>query len=216
MVVSDSCPDTKLRRVVIRPNRSLSWRQSMVFLGAIAVPLVLVSVVLALKGYWLILPFAGLELAGLFVCLYLVAHAGCRCEVISIGDSVVTVEKGRERAASTAGQGGPPMVFSHGYTMDHRMFDLQVRAFRDHHRVLVWDSLPATFGFVENYLRKGDRVYVHVLDWKGALMAPREHDLFAFFGQRLAVFVVDRLTLFVANHQCDGLFADRDAIDLGR
>lgn len=28
------------------------------------------------------------------------------------------------------------------------------------HRVLVWDSLPATFAFVEKYLRKGDRVYV--------------------------------------------------------
>jgi len=26
--------------------------------------------------------------------------------------------------------------------------------------VLVWDSLPATFAFVEKYLRKGDRVYV--------------------------------------------------------
>lgn len=107
MVVSDSCPDTKLRRVMVRPNRSLSWRQSMVFLGAIAVPLVLVSVVLALKGYWLILPFAGIELAGLFVCLYLVAHAACRCELISIGDSVVTVEKGRDRGRSLEGRGGP-------------------------------------------------------------------------------------------------------------
>ena len=28
------------------------------------------------------------------------------------------------------------------------------------HRIVVWDSLPATFGFVEKYLRKGDRVYV--------------------------------------------------------
>jgi len=28
------------------------------------------------------------------------------------------------------------------------------------HRVVVWDSLPVTFGFVEKYLRKGDRVYV--------------------------------------------------------
>lgn len=28
------------------------------------------------------------------------------------------------------------------------------------HRVLVWDSLPGTFGFAEKYLRKGDRVYV--------------------------------------------------------
>ena len=24
----------------------------------------------------------------------------------------------------------------------------------------MWDSLPAAFGFVETYLRKGDRVYV--------------------------------------------------------
>ena len=28
------------------------------------------------------------------------------------------------------------------------------------HRVVVWDSLPTTFGFVKKYLRKGDRVYV--------------------------------------------------------
>jgi single-strand DNA-binding protein len=28
------------------------------------------------------------------------------------------------------------------------------------HRIVVWDSLPATFGFVEKYLTKGDRVYV--------------------------------------------------------
>jgi len=97
MVTSDSCAKARTRRVTIRPNRSLSWRQSMVFLGAIAVPLLLVSLVLAAKGYWLILPFAGLEIAALFACLYVVAHAACRCEVISIGESVVTVEKGRDR-----------------------------------------------------------------------------------------------------------------------
>jgi uncharacterized membrane protein len=97
MVISDSCPDTGLRRLMIRPNRSLSWHQSMVFLGAIAVPLLLVSLVFAARGYWLILPFAGLELAVLFACLYLVGHAACRCETVSVGDSVVTVEKGRDR-----------------------------------------------------------------------------------------------------------------------
>ena len=97
MVTSDSCPDTQVRRVVIRPNRSLSWRQSMVFFGAISVPLLLISGVLAVRGYWLILPFAGLELAALFACIYVVSHAAQRCEVISIGASVVTVEKGRAR-----------------------------------------------------------------------------------------------------------------------
>ena len=27
-------------------------------------------------------------------------------------------------------------------------------------RIAVWDTLPTTFGFVQTYLRKGDRVFV--------------------------------------------------------
>ena len=38
--------------------------------------------------------------------------------------------------------------------------DGQPRAKTQWHRIVVWDSLPATFGFVETYLRKGDRVYI--------------------------------------------------------
>lgn len=110
LVTSVDCPERRLRRVMIRPNRSLSWHQSMVFLGAIAVPMVLVSVVLAVKGYWLILPFAGVEIAVLFACFYVVAHAACRCEVISIGESLVTVEKGRDRGM------GPEPVGTAGRT----------------------------------------------------------------------------------------------------
>lgn len=106
MVTSDICPDTSVHRVVIRPNRSLSWRQSMVFLALISVPLVLISVVLAVQGFWMILPFAGLELAALFACIYMVSHACQRCEVVSIGESVVTVEKGRERGGCDDA-GGP-------------------------------------------------------------------------------------------------------------
>ena len=110
MVIVDRCPDRGIRRVVIRPNRSLSWNQSMIFLGAIAVPLTLVSVVLSIKGFWLILPFAGLEMIALFACLYLVAQAARRCEVVSIGDAMVTVEKGRERGRC-AEKGGPQERF---------------------------------------------------------------------------------------------------------
>jgi uncharacterized membrane protein len=106
MVISDSSPDREVRRLVIRPNRSLSWRQSMMFLGAIAVPLLLISAVLAARGFWLVLPFAGLELAALFVCIYVVSRAAQRCEVVSIGKSVVTVEKGRERGRCPE-KGGP-------------------------------------------------------------------------------------------------------------
>jgi len=106
MVISDKCTSTDLSCVVVRPNRSLSWRQSLIFLAAIAVPLLLVSLVLAARGFWLILPFAGLELAALFACIYVVSHAAQRCEVISIGATMVTVEKGRERGRCPE-KGGP-------------------------------------------------------------------------------------------------------------
>lgn len=106
MVISENDPFSKLHRVVIRPNRSLSWHQSLVFLAAIAVPLLLVSIVLALRGFWMVLPFAGLELLALFVAIYVVSHAARRCEVVSIGESVVTVEKGRDRGRC-ADRGGP-------------------------------------------------------------------------------------------------------------
>lgn len=106
MVVSDNCPETKVHRVVIRPNRSLTWRQSMLFLAAIAVPLLTIALVLAARGFWLVLPFAGLELAALFAAIYVVSHAARRCEVVSIGDAVVTVEKGRDRGRCPE-RGGP-------------------------------------------------------------------------------------------------------------
>lgn len=110
MVTSDTCPDTSTHQVVIRPNRSLSWRQSMIFLALISVPLVLISVVLASQGFWLVLPFAGLEMAALYACIYLVSHACRRCEVVRISDSMVTVEKGRDRGRGNA-SGGPQQRF---------------------------------------------------------------------------------------------------------
>lgn len=108
MVTSENWPDSKLCRVVIRPNRSLSWHQSMVFLGAISVPLVLISVVLATQGLWLVVPFAGLELAALYAAIYVVSHAAQRCQVVSIGESVVTVEKGKARGRC-GDKGGPEL-----------------------------------------------------------------------------------------------------------
>jgi uncharacterized membrane protein len=93
-------------RVVIRPNRSLSWHQTMVFLGMVAVPMLAVSLALASMGYWLVLPFAGVEFVALYACVYLVAQAARRCEVVSVDDARVTVEKGRDRGRCPA-RGGP-------------------------------------------------------------------------------------------------------------
>jgi 3-oxoadipate enol-lactonase len=50
------------------------------------------------------------------------------------------------------GGSGPPVVFSHGFLMDHTMFQPQVEALRDTYRVITWDergfgATPATEPF---------------------------------------------------------------------
>ncbi|MEX2627433.1 MAG: alpha/beta hydrolase [Ilumatobacteraceae bacterium] len=45
------------------------------------------------------------------------------------------------------GGDGPPVVLSHGYLMDHEMFDPQVEALRDRYRVVAWDE--RAFGATE-------------------------------------------------------------------
>jgi pimeloyl-ACP methyl ester carboxylesterase len=39
-----------------------------------------------------------------------------------------------------SGEGDTAIVFSHGYLMDHSMFDAQVEALRDGYRVITWDE----------------------------------------------------------------------------
>lgn len=45
------------------------------------------------------------------------------------------------------GGDGPPIVLSHGFLMDHEMFDPQVEALRDRWRVITWDE--RAFGATE-------------------------------------------------------------------
>ncbi len=98
VVTAENNIDVDFWRLVIEPNCSLTWRQSMAFLIGMAVLLLSIATVFAVKGYWLILPFAGLELAALGTCFYLVAHASRRRQVVTITADCVTVEKGRVRA----------------------------------------------------------------------------------------------------------------------
>ncbi len=80
-------------RFLIRPNCSLSWR------GVVRLYIVMVAVsfsiaiAFALKGAWLILPFAGLEMLVLGAALYVVVRRGSRWQTVSIeGDQVEVVE----------------------------------------------------------------------------------------------------------------------------
>jgi single-strand DNA-binding protein len=67
---------------------------------------------------------------------------------------------GADPEIRTISSGARVAQFSVGTTRRWEGRDGKPREKTQWHRVLVWDSLPATFGFVEKYLRKGDRVYV--------------------------------------------------------
>lgn len=87
--------DTSNCRFVIRPNRSLSWKGTQVFFACMCAVSFTIATGCALLGAWLVLPFAGLEMLVLGICLYLAACRSASCEVVSVRDDVVEVQKGR-------------------------------------------------------------------------------------------------------------------------
>jgi uncharacterized membrane protein len=91
------------RRVLIRPNCSLPWRDVVRFYFGMLLVSFGIAVAFAFKGAWLILPFAGLEMLVLGIALYLVAQRATNWQEISIsGDSINIVERasGQEQAQS--------------------------------------------------------------------------------------------------------------------
>ncbi|MCA1806206.1 MAG: DUF2244 domain-containing protein [Xanthomonadaceae bacterium] len=58
-------------RILLQPNRPLSWRGSQLAWLLISLPALLLALVLTAMGFWPILPFAGLELGLLYLAFYL-------------------------------------------------------------------------------------------------------------------------------------------------
>lgn len=83
--------------MVIRPNCSLSWRGTVAVFSSISLVSLGVALSFLLRGYWLILPFAGLELALLATALYLAAWRSSLREVISIHGAEISVERGHRQ-----------------------------------------------------------------------------------------------------------------------
>lgn len=84
-------------RYRLTPNRSISWPALVrVWLGLVAVT---GCVVLGwtLAGAWLVIPFAGLELAAVGAGLWYTARKCARQEVVTFGRTHVRLEKGHQQ-----------------------------------------------------------------------------------------------------------------------
>ena len=86
----------------VRPNCAMSWRATKYLVLFFACCFGVVGAYFASIGAWLVLPFAGLELAVLAIGFYVSALAGHRREVISIDGPVVRVMRGGRRLNEVA------------------------------------------------------------------------------------------------------------------
>lgn len=87
-------------RLFLTPNRSLSWRGNVQLWFALCLLCLPITIVMALAGAWLVIPFAGLELAALAAGLYCTARACRKQEVLDISDQDLHLEKGHDRKES--------------------------------------------------------------------------------------------------------------------
>lgn len=83
-----------IARLVIGPNASLSEAGSWAVMGLMCAVGLGIAAGFAARGYWPILPFAGLELAALGAALWIGQRRNRYREVISFTESMVRVERG--------------------------------------------------------------------------------------------------------------------------
>lgn len=97
-MVSSSYDDhSRTGRIVLRPNRSWTWRANVVFLATITTVSLIIGTSFLLRGYWMILPFNLLELAVLAGCLWYCVRRTHRQEVLTFTDDELHIESGVDR-----------------------------------------------------------------------------------------------------------------------
>lgn len=87
-------PDAVVYRIVIVPNCSISATGLWLFYASISALTLALACWYALNGFWPVLGFALLELAGLAVCLQICRRHGRYGEVVTVSAEQVRVDKG--------------------------------------------------------------------------------------------------------------------------
>ena len=86
--------DGDLTLIILQPNRSASWQQTRKFLFLVGGTTLLVATIWSIAGAWMVLPFAGLEVAVLAYVMYRVSYSTYQLQVIRVEKHQVVVEQG--------------------------------------------------------------------------------------------------------------------------
>ena len=82
---------------VVEPNQSLSRERLLLTFGLIATTCFAIAFAFAAKGFWPVLPFAGLEVALVGYGFYYTYNRCSTIEVIRLSEDILYIEKGRFR-----------------------------------------------------------------------------------------------------------------------
>ena len=83
--------------ILLRPNQSTDWKSSLLFIFIIAFTCLSIGIGFAFAGAIMILPFAGLEVLFVGICVYLVMKKTYKQEVITLTKEKLKIEKGEGR-----------------------------------------------------------------------------------------------------------------------
>lgn len=84
-------------RIILQGNRSLSWKQNLVFLGIMATIWLTISLVYASMGVWVIFLASLFSLCVLFSAFYLVARATSEKTVIELDSEMACITRGHRQ-----------------------------------------------------------------------------------------------------------------------
>ena len=98
MVKIETNIQDNIHRILLRPNQSTDWKTSLFFIFIIAFTCLTIGIGFAFAGATMILPFAGLEIIFVTICVYMVMKKTYKQEVITLTKDKLKIEKGEGKA----------------------------------------------------------------------------------------------------------------------
>lgn len=81
--------------ILLQPNLSLSWRYNKRFITALAILSFLIASYFTYHGFWMVMPFSGLEVMFFAISMYIFFSRNNHCEVVTFTDDKVVIETGK-------------------------------------------------------------------------------------------------------------------------
>ena len=94
MIIIEKDANNRISSIVLQPNRSISWPLLLRFYLLTCVVSFSIAIAFSVLGYWMVLPFSGLEMMVLGLGLYFTCRNTHRQEVIRVDGEQIRIEKG--------------------------------------------------------------------------------------------------------------------------